>query len=61
MVVMFLFFRIILYVVFNSPADHNFNSSGNRVLMHIYPISLTLVLYLTKILSVLNTPKIKNI
>lgn len=54
---MFLFFRIILYVIFNSPADHNFNSSGNRVLLHIYPIGLALVFYLTKILSFLNIQK----
>ena len=51
-VCIFLISRVFLYVLFNSPADNTFNASGNRILLHIYPVGIILVFYLMKILSI---------
>lgn len=51
-VCIFLIFRVFLYVLFNSPADNTFNASGNRILLHIYPVGIVLVFCLMKILSI---------
>ncbi len=34
----FIVARIVLYAIFTSPADSGFWASGNRILMHVYPI-----------------------
>ena len=39
-IISFILLRILLFTMFTFPHDTYFNSSGNRILMHIYPVIL---------------------
>lgn len=39
-IICFFLFRVLLYTVFNSPKSKSFLNSGNRVLLHFYPVAV---------------------